>query len=146
MDKAVLVELSTALGGLVQSLYTEREMAKLVRFLPSRPHTHTLNNGYSELRLYVHTCITTPSCIFLSIYVYIAEFIVHLHTYCWYTCMHALIHVVNTCTPGRNFEESAGAKGGGDESGQGKGRNPNPRVSKERVGSPAQDTSLFHLL
>ena len=33
MDKAVLVELSTALGGLVQSMYTEREMAKLVRLL-----------------------------------------------------------------------------------------------------------------
>ena len=30
MDKAVLVELSTALGGLIQSMYTEREMTKLV--------------------------------------------------------------------------------------------------------------------
>ena len=30
MDKAVLVELSTALGGLVQSMYIERELAKQV--------------------------------------------------------------------------------------------------------------------
>ena len=41
MDKAVLVELSNALGGLVQSMYIEREFAKQVKilFCPTMPFT-----------------------------------------------------------------------------------------------------------